>query len=215
MVFKKKPKIGIVVGLKSEKNSITPKENIIIECGYGEHAYEAANKVLKNKIDFIVSFGLAGSMTKRLKSSQIIIPNKVIGKQIKSKKTSFALNSYLREKSKNKIVSNIKLLTSNKILNKKTNSLDFDAVDMEAGFVFKAALKHKIPFTSVKVIFDDLENSIPNFLISSIDKKGELKFFDLFTHIVKKPSRIKKLLKLNKIYKSSMRKLKLVAHQLF
>ena len=39
MVFKKKPKIGIVVGLKSEKNGITPKENIIIECGYGEHAY--------------------------------------------------------------------------------------------------------------------------------------------------------------------------------
>ena len=72
---------------------------------------------------------------------------------------------------------------------------------MEAGFVFKAALKHKIPFTSVKVIFDDLENSIPNFLISSIDK-GELKFFDLFTHIVKKPFRIKKLLKLNKIYKA-------------
>ena len=49
MVFKK-PKIGIVVGLKSEKNSITPKENIIIECGYGEHAYEAANKVLKIKL---------------------------------------------------------------------------------------------------------------------------------------------------------------------
>ena len=28
---------------------------------------KAAKKVLKNKIDLIVSFGLAGSMTKRLK----------------------------------------------------------------------------------------------------------------------------------------------------
>ena len=56
MEFKKKPKIGIVVGIRSEKmHSI--KKNIFIEIGYGEHAYEAAKKVLKNKIDFIVSFG--------------------------------------------------------------------------------------------------------------------------------------------------------------
>ena len=48
---------------------------------------------------------------------------------------------------------------------------------MEASYVFKAALKHKIPFSSVKIIFDDLENSIPSFLINSIDNNGKLKLF--------------------------------------
>ena len=37
---------------------------------------------------------------------------------------------------------------------------------MEASFVLKAALEHKIPFTSVKVIFDD--------------KKFNTKFFNKF-----------------------------------
>ena len=62
---------------------------------------------------------------------------------------------------------------------------------MEAGFVFKAALKHKIPFTSVKVIFDDLENSIPNFLISSIDKKENLSFLIYLLILLKNHSESK------------------------
>ena len=37
------------------------------------------------------------------------------------------------------------------------NTSLIDAVDMEADFVFKAAREHKVPFSSVKVIFDDLK----------------------------------------------------------
>ena len=43
--------------------------------------------------------------------------------------------------------------------------------------MFKAAREHKIPFTSVKVIFDDLKNPIPNFLINSINTMG-IKYFE-------------------------------------
>ena len=33
-------------------------------------AYEAAKKLLKNNLDLIVSFGFAGSMTKKIKNSE-------------------------------------------------------------------------------------------------------------------------------------------------
>ncbi len=214
MVFKKKPKIGIVVGLKSEKRSIPKNKSLFIEIGYGKEAYGAAKKVLKNNLDLIVSFGLAGSMTKKIRNSEIIIPDKILNKEIKFKKTSMISNSYLRKKSKENIKKNVSLFTSEKILNKKIKS-KINAVDMEAAFVFKAAIEHKVPFTCVKVIFDDLENPLPSFLINSIDNNGKLKIFSLLIEILKSPYRIKDLIKLNKIYIKSMQKLRIIATQLF
>ncbi len=215
MVFKKNTKIGIVTGLRSEKKVVKKKKNLFIENGYGEKAYEAAKKVLKYKVDIIISFGLAGSMTTKLKNSQIIMPKKILNKELKSKKTSIISNSYLRKKSKKNIISNVSLLTSETILNTNLQLSEIDAVDMEACFVLKAALEHKTPFTSVKVIFDDVDNPIPNFIINSIDSKGKLKVLNLFVYVLKNPFRIKQLLKLNKLYYKSMHELKLIASELF
>ena len=110
MVFKKKPKIGIIVGLKSEKRTITSNKNLFIETGYGKKAYEAANKVIKHKIDLIVSFGLAGSMTKKLKNSEIIMPKEVLNKEFNSKRTSMVSNNYFKKRSKVKIIDSVRLL---------------------------------------------------------------------------------------------------------
>ena len=44
MVFEKKPKIGIVVGLKSEKRTLSSKNNLFVESGYGKKAYNAAKQ---------------------------------------------------------------------------------------------------------------------------------------------------------------------------
>ena len=93
-------------------------------------------------------------------------------------------------------IQQVNLITSQKILNKKMNTSLIDAVDMEADFVFKAAREHKVPFSSVKVIFDDLKNPIPNFLISTINTKGQLKALNLFFLILKKPYRIKNLIEI-------------------
>ena len=215
MVFEKKLKIGIVVGLKSEKRTLSSKYNLLVESGYGKKAYNAAKRVINQNVDLIVSFGLAGSMTTKLKNSEIIIPKVILSEGLKSKKTSTFSNNYFKNKSKENIISNVKLFTSEKILNNNSRSLKVDAVDMEAGYVLKAAQEHKVPFTSVKVIFDDLDNPIPNFLVTSINEDGELKIWDLIFEILKNPLRIKNLLKMNKIYNRSMHKLEIAASQLF
>ena len=86
MVFEKKPKIGIVVGLKSEKRTLSSKYNLFVESGYGKKAYNAAKRVINQNVDLIVSFGLAGSMTAKLKNSEIIIPKVILSDGLKSKK---------------------------------------------------------------------------------------------------------------------------------
>ena len=215
MAFKKSLKIGIVVGLKSEEKSIPKNNNIFVARGYGQEAYGAAKKVLKNNIDLIISFGLAGGMNPEIKNSDIIIPKKIFNEKFRFYKTSSFFNSYLEKKCKEKVISKVNLITSQKILNKKMNTSLIDAVDMEADFVFKAAIEHNVPFSSVKVIFDDLKNPIPNFLISTINTKGQLKSLNLFFLILKKPYRIKNLIEINKIYRKSMRKLTSLAQKLF
>ena len=215
MASKKSLKIGIVVGLKSEERSIPKNNNIFVARGYGQEAYKAAKKVLKNNIDLIISFGLAGGMNPKIKNSEIIIPKKIFNEKFKFHKTSYFFNSYLEKKCKEKVISKVNLITSQKILNKKMNTSLIDAVDMEADFVFKAAREHNVPFSSVKVIFDDLKNPIPNFLISTINTKGQLKALNLFFLILKKPYRIKNLIEINKIYRKSMRKLTSLAQKLF
>ena len=82
MAFKKSLKIGIVVGLKSEEKSIPKNNNIFVARGYGQEAYGAAKKVLKNNIDLIISFGLAGGMNPKIKNSEIIIPKKFLMKNL-------------------------------------------------------------------------------------------------------------------------------------
>ena len=79
----------------------------------------------------------------------------------------------------------------------------------------KCTSRHKVPFSSVKIIFDDMENSIPSFLINSIDNNGKIKLFSLIIANLKKPYRVKDLIKLNRIYVKSMQKLKSVANQMF
>ena len=215
MVFKNQKKIGVVVGLEREKEVLSSKSNLFVESGFGEKAYNAAKKVLRHNVDLIVSFGLAGSMSRKLKNSQIIIPNVVLSDGFKSKKTSTLSNNYFKKKSRENIISNMKLLTSEKVLNKNSKLSKIDAVDMEAGFVLKAANEHKIPFTSIKVIFDDLDNPIPDFLVTSINKNGELNIFNLMFEIFKNPFRIRSLFEMNKVYKKSMHKLKKLASELF
>ena len=98
MVFEKKPKIGIVVGLKSEKRTLSSKYNLFVESGYGKKAYNAAKRVINQNVDLIVSFGLAGSMTAKLKNSEIIIPKVILSEGLKSKKTSTSSNNYFKKK---------------------------------------------------------------------------------------------------------------------
>ena len=93
-----------------------------------KHTTHLTKKVLRHNVDLIVSFGLAGSMSRKLKNSQIIIPNVVLSDGFKSKKTSTLSNNYFKKKSRENIISNMKLLTSEKVLNKNSKLSKIDLV---------------------------------------------------------------------------------------
>ena len=213
-MFKKNTKIGILVGLSREKESIPKHKNIIIESGYSFKAYSATKKLIKQNVDLIVNFGFAGALTNNLKNCDILIPKDICNENFRFKKNSNFLSVYFKKKFDEKVKTG-SLLTSKKILKKVSKDKKVSAVDMEAYYAQKAALEEKVPFVSIKVIFDDSDNPIPEFIIKSLNSDGNVSYVRLFFELVARPSDFFKLIKINKLYSKSIIKLKKVAKKVF
>ena len=186
-MFKKNTKIGILVGLNREKKSYLNIRNIIIESGYSFKAYLATKKLIKQNVDLIVNFGFAGALTNNLKNCDILIPKDICNENFRFKKNSNFLSVYFKKKIDEKVKTD-SLLTSKKILKKLSKDKRVSAVDMEAYYAQKAALEEKVPFISIKVIFDDSDNPIPEFIIKSLNSDGNVNYARLFFELVARPS---------------------------
>ena len=213
-MFKKNTKIGILVGLNREKKSIPKRKNIIVEIGYSLKAYPATKRLIKQNVDLIVNFGFAGALTNNLKNCDILIPKDICNENFRFKKNSNFLSVYFKKKIDEKVKTD-SLLTSKKILKKISKDKKVSAVDMEAFNAQKAALEGKIPFISIKVIFDDRDNPIPEFIIKSLNSDGNISYVRLFLKLLAKPSDFFKLVKINKLYSKSIIKLEEVAKKVF
>ncbi len=214
MVFKKDTKIGVIVGLNREKKSIPNHENIIVETGYSFNAYMATKKLIIQNVDLIVNFGFAGALSNNLKNCDILIPKKICNEDLSLKSNSNFLSIYFKKKINEKVKTE-NLLTSKKILKKISRDKKVSAVDMEAFYAYKAASERKIPFVSIKVIFDDSENPIPEFIIKSLNSEGNLRYIQLFLELLARPLDVFRLIKINKLYRKSIVKLEKVANRIF
>ena len=101
-------------------------------------------------------------------------------------------------------------LNSKKYLKKKISF-----VDMESSYIQQEAIKQKVPFITLRVVFDDLNFSIPRFLEKCIDENGNLILFKLFTKIFLKPNRVFKLVELSKKYNRASIVLKKISNEAF
>tara|TARA_B100001027_G_scaffold170071_1_gene121627 strand:- start:1401 stop:2054 length:654 start_codon:yes stop_codon:yes gene_type:complete len=200
--------LGIVAGLQREMGFFKNRKNLLITSGYSRKSINATKELIKKKMDLIISFGFAASLCKSVKTGDIIIPKKIVNatgniydvnseyldlfkKRIKKK--IFCQNLF----TSSEIVSNLNNQTQRTI--KKKNSFSF--VDMEAIHVCKVAQENKIPFIAIKIIFDDLHFSIPQFMTSCIDQNGEVKIYKLLLTLIANPRKIKDTLELKSKYK--------------
>ena len=200
--------LGIVAGLQREMGFFKNRKNLLITSGYSRKSINATKELIKKKMDLIISFGFAASLCKSVKTGDIIIPKKIVNatgniydvnseyldlfkKRIKKK--IFCQNLF----TSSEIVSNLNNQTQRTL--KKKNSFSF--VDMEAIHVCKVAQENKIPFIAIKIIFDDLHFSIPQFMTSCIDQNGEVKIYKLLLTLIANPRKIKDTLELKSKYK--------------
>tara|TARA_B100000287_G_scaffold310717_1_gene293972 strand:- start:3088 stop:3744 length:657 start_codon:yes stop_codon:yes gene_type:complete len=209
-------KVGIIVGLEREKRLVPKKSNIFVEKGYGQKAYFVAKKLISKKIDVLISFGLAKSISKKIENTQILIPKMTFDEEGKGLYTSKKYSSYFKKRIPFKIWDK-NIITVSKVLNNKKNlkGKDIGGIDMESHLIHRVAKENKIKFTCIRIIFDDEQNPIPNFLIESLDENGDPRFIKLTRKTLEKPIRIKQLFELGFQYYKSKKILKRVAKKAF
>tara|TARA_Y100000589_G_scaffold19093_1_gene15903 strand:+ start:510 stop:1181 length:672 start_codon:yes stop_codon:yes gene_type:complete len=213
-----KPKIAVVAGLARELKFLEEFQNIRIFQGYSKNALIAARNALSERPDVIISFGLAGSINPKVQNSKIIIPKNIIDKFGNKKKVSKKYSDFFNKRISDKVFSQ-NLITVDKIEhnlnNKKYLNKNISFIDMESSYIQQEAIKKKIPFISMRVIFDDLNFSIPQFLKKCIDRNGNLILFKLIINIILSPKRILELIELSKKYKKASIVLKKISNEAF
>ncbi len=213
-----KPKIAVIAGLARELRFLKNVHNVKTFQGYSKNALIAARTALSENPDVIISFGLAGSMNPQVKNGKIIIPQNIVDKFGNIKKVSKKYSNFFNKRISGKVFRQ-NLITVDKIEhnlnNKKYLNKNISFIDMESSYIQQEAIKKKIPFISMRVIFDDLNFSIPQFLKKCIDRNGNLILFKLIINIILSPKRILELIELSKKYKKASIVLKKISNEAF
>ena len=219
-MFSKKLKFGVIVGLKYEKNTLKDL-NVISDIGYGKDSAAATKKLLNSSIDCVISFGFAGSINSDLKRGQIILPDNIVWENNKCVPTSLKYRKYIKD-----LLNEFKLITSNlgtisNIINKQDQKKELSikknisAIDMESEFIQKEAIKKKVPFIALRVIFDDLELNIPDFIKKSSNTKGVINYKKVILNLILRPINFIQLIKLSINFFMCIKVLKKLAIKIF
>ncbi len=217
----RKKRIGVIFGLKKEMDLFFVNENnIFFDYGYGKSSKLTAHKLIEKNVDIVFNFGFAGSISNKIKNGDIVLIDKIYNLK-KRKDACDALPDFFLKKLQRFRFIKSNLLTVNKIITEKKEKLQLSnkyeqvsVIDMEGYFIMKELLKKKIPFVSLKVIFDDLSFDIPSYLSNCVNEKGDLSIINLLIKISLKPQRVKTLLKLQNKYITSRKILAMLINNL-
>lgn len=231
-------KLGIIAALPSEascldghpfsarsfptKKIIKIVHNLLIVSGIGSNnATAAAEELIKNGAQALISWGTAGGLSPNLKSGDVLIPDSVQTTDQKSYKTDSAWRRKIIDKiSFDLKVHNGLLIQTNDViknpnqryqLHKITNAI---AVDMESGAIAKVAGQNNIPFLIIRTIVDPYNESIPNSALSNIDQFGRAKILPLIGNLLRKPTDIPKLITLGSHFNQARKTLQHISQLL-
>ena len=219
-MFNKKLKFAVIVGLRYEKNTLKGL-NVISDIGYGKDSAKAAKKLLNSSIDCVISFGFAGSISSDLKRGQVILPDNIVWRNNKCVPTSLKYQRYIKYLLKEFKIIKSNLGTVNNIINKQDQKKELSikknisAIDMESEFIQKEAIKKKVPFIALRVIFDDLELNIPDFIEKCSDTKGAINYKKIILILILRPTNFFHLIKLTINFFMCIRVLKKLARKIF
>lgn len=220
-MFEKNKKILVVVGLDDELKVLNNLP-VISYADFGAKNSKNCLKILdKKNIDHVVSFGFCGSIDQTIKSGELVIPDEITTDDFKKRPISKELRKFYRKKlsdysvHKNSLYSTKKVVFSAKEKSNIKKTFHASVIDMESKFIQEECLKLKIPFVAVRLVFDDLKFSLPQFVVKTLDENGKPKIKDIFFSIIEKPDRLIQLIRLGIIFYDNKKKLKKIAMTLF
>lgn len=224
--------LGIICALTFEGRCLTgnriPDNTVVqindraiaIVCGMGEdNARHAAQLLLDQNINSLISWGTAGSLTEHVHSGDLILADSVVRENGENYSFDAKWNRQLATSlgDTNLKIHHGNIAHAEKILTTPKDKSDLHettgalAVDMESLVIAMIAHKEKIPCLSIRAIIDEASQNIPDAIIKHTDNYGRPALLPLFAALVKQPGLLSTLINLDKSMKAATHSLSTVA----
>jgi len=192
-------RIGVVVGLATEARILRRSGwAVAIGGGTASGAGVAANRLIAQGCNALISFGLAGGLDPALRPGAIIIPSAVIaggGNHATDPHLSRMLHGEVVTADAVHVTPHL-LLGADAIvadaaekhrLHQQTGAA---AVDLESAAVARVAAAHGLPFAVLRAICDPAERSLPPAALVALDTGGAIAVWRVLASIARRPGQL-------------------------
>lgn len=227
---------GFVVALPNEINSLAKikisqrdcafinQKTLITRSGAGpENAAKAAQLLIDNGAQRLISWGCASALTMSLHPGDLVIP-KTLHPEGKNQLSPIRLASpWLQQ-----VISHLSELnphigsiaesssiiaksSAKKLIYKQTRAI---ALDMESIAVAKIAHKNHVAILVIRSIADPVTLDLPQAVYYAFNQRGDITIIKLLRFVLTHPTQLPSLIKLGLNFKAAKNKLRLVAKHL-
>lgn len=205
----------IVTGLKQEARiAAGPGLTVICSSSNPVQLREMMMSFDPVSISGIVSFGVAGGLSPKLRSGDIVIASEIVaakGRWVAAEGLSQAL--YGLPEGEHRIVRGVLAGVEEVVLGSKAKAAlraktGADAVDMESHIAARYAEQHSLPFAALRVISDPAHRALPEIAAAALKANGDVDVWKVMRGIARRPSQIRALVHSGRDFNRALRGLR-------
>ncbi len=194
----------------------------MIVSGMGsDRARQAAQKLVEENVDCLISFGSAGALSPELASGDLMHPKEALSDGKRYDTTSRLSEAIMRRLSqKNIIINTGPLVTVAGVLAKTSDKHELFqqtgavSVDMETAGILDVARSCQVPAFALRAIVDTADMMIPEVAMQRTDQFGQVNTPALIVDLLRQPGQIPAVLRLGKAWRQAGKTMKLAGHEL-
>lgn len=200
-------RLGVVTGLQAEARWLK-QAGFMIRVGGGtpEGAKLAAQSLVDQGAEALLSFGLAGGLQPGLQPGAVLVPPCVIS-QTGTYACDQGLMSFLGGATPAPLLAGkhiAETVAEKSYLYQKYNAA---AIDLESGAVAEIATHNALPFAVLRAVTDPAERPLPPAATIALKDDGSLDIIRLLRSIVRQPRQISGLIRIGQDAKAARRDL--------
>jgi adenosylhomocysteine nucleosidase len=185
-------KVGFITGLTAELG-LLKNTQFMAAAGGGtpQGAATAAQNLIAQGAEALISFGLAGGLNPALKPGTIIIPA-----QINNTPCDAALNLWLGGATCQNLYAGTTIAVTREQKATLFATTNADAIDLESGAVVTAAQAAQIPFACLRAIADPATRTLPPAALIALNFNGEIALGPILASLARNPLQLPALIAL-------------------
>jgi adenosylhomocysteine nucleosidase len=196
-------KIGFITGLTAEARWLR-NAGFMIKVGGGTPygAEQAAEALVAEGAQGLISFGLAGGLKPGLVAGSIVVPTAVLeGNRVYP--ADYALMSFLGGSTGAPIYAGQKIAATphdKQLIFRRSRP---DAIDLESGGVARVAQARGLPFAVLRAVADPWDTELPPVAMIALSDDGRMNFAAIARSVLRHPGQIKGLIALGQAAKAA------------